>query len=405
MFNRVDLRVIGAKGPKPGESSAGLVLPAQIDSVNMIAKALHVPMAFAPIAMPPEATGISVSLDRRGVVAKKDHHLFSLFVDISLDGGTTWGGAHVDQSAGQVPMCFSMGDAITTGLDEGADASQTVTLPPDQGSGRLVRISAGAKAAVDVGVYYQILTDPIERRQLLKDVHHSVAFDAASGVKLATAVTSTNWTHTNVGTSNLFASVGVAFTATIVHYTNPTCTYNSVSMGVAVSQTNATFAASVNEGQAKCFGKINPTTGTQTVVITWTDTIIRSVSGSQTYTGVNQTTAIGNTATGSNVGADATDNGNPSVSSATGNMVADAMVVDINAGTIVAGQTSRWKNGATVSNHGGGGQDAAGAASVTMGWSWPTAKQYATAAFEILAAAAATSKVPVIGMHRAQQAA
>lgn len=388
MLNRVDLRVIGAKGRKPGEASAGLVLPAQIDSVNMIAKAVHVPMAFAPIPVPPEATGIEVFIDRRGVVAKKDNFLFSLFVDTSLDGGNTWGGCHVDESNGQVPMSISMGDAITTGLHEGDDAGQTVTLPPDQGAGRLVRISAGAKAAVDVGVYYQILTDPLPPRQLLKDVHHSVAYDAISATQSYVGVSSKSWTHTNSGTTNLFAAISESSIQPNPGFVTPTATYAGSAMTTAIAATNASFV-SVSTGEAKLFGKTNPTTGAQTAALAWSGNTATGGAISLTYTGVDQTAPIGNTNTVSSSGS---NNTTPAISSATGNMVVDTIVIEVGASALSSSQTLRY----SASNRRGC-QDAAGAASVSMGWSWTTSEQYVWVGGELLIASTATRPVKMAG--------
>lgn len=213
----------------------------------------------------------------------------------------------------------------------------------------------------------------------------SVAFDAASTTQTYSGVSSKSWTHTNVGTTNLCGSVGVGTVILTANFSSPTCTWGGAAMTASVSHEGVGF--NLVRGEAKRFHKANPATGAQTVAVTWATGSAFGESGSQTYTGVDQATPLGNTATADGTG---TDNGSPTVASATGNMVVDDLITDNGTNFLVGGQTERFNQSAGVT-YNGGGQEATGAASVTMGWSWTGSDQWTWCGCELVAAGGAAA--------------
>ena len=113
-----------------------------------------------------------------------------------------------------------------------------------------------------------------------------------------------------------------------------------------------------------------PANATASVVAKPNGSVGEAVVGCTSWTGVDQTTPLGGTQKSQGVTSGANQVKSVTVSSATGNVVHDAISVDGPAsGTgVTSGQTSRWAQVAASDTTTGAGQSAAGAASVTMGW-------------------------------------
>src|SRR4029453_17586601 len=121
-------------------------------------------------------------------------------------------------------------------------------------------------------------------------------------------------------------------------------------------------------GFVQLFYLKDPATGAHPVQVTLTGGPADIEGGSVSFVGVDQTTPVRNVVT--NAGAGTAPS--VAVASAPGNMVVDAMVTGCN-GTITSSKTLRWLRQVNCSTAGGvGGQStAAGAASVTMGYTVP----------------------------------
>lgn len=129
------------------------------------------------------------------------------------------------------------------------------------------------------------------------------------------------WTHTCSG-SNRAVVVGVSVENTTFSATTLTVTYD----GVAMTSFGAINSNNNTAGFVQLFGLVNPPTGAKNVVVVASPTAGQNViAGSVSFNGVDQTTPFGSgvTAAGDNSGGS-----NPprrTVSSATGDMVVDAI--------------------------------------------------------------------------------
>lgn len=135
---------------------------------------------------------------------------------------------------------------------------------------------------------------------------------------------------------------------------------------------------------------VAPANATASVVVTMSGATEELIAGCDSWTGVSQTAPFGtpvlnNAATGSPT---------VTVSSAAGEVVVDVAAWDRSnggAGSVGAGQTSRWKTQNSTTGTAGAGSSEAGAASVTMTWTTSTAFWCNTAVAIKPPAAAASS--------------
>jgi hypothetical protein len=117
------------------------------------------------------------------------------------------------------------------------------------------------------------------------------------------------------------------------------------------------------------FYLINPATGAQTAAATWTGSN-SGVMAVRSYTGVNQTVAIGTPVSYSSAGVSVTS-ASVMATSAVGELVIDSICCETNP-TVVAGQTSRYA--ATIFSDFGEGSDKSGAATTTMSWTFASGR-------------------------------
>jgi hypothetical protein len=189
----------------------------------------------------------------------------------------------------------------------------------------------------------------------------AVAFDAASSASSLAQPASLTVSHTCTGANGyLLAIVGLTSGA-LGNVTS--VTYNGVSMGTALW--NATV------GGIRCagFGLKNPATGAHNLVA--------NVSGANdgfslqgvSFNGVDQTTPAGTPNSASNgVSSTATVN----IASAAGELVVDGLATGA-LGTITIGGGQTLRDSILVTGeHSGRSSEEAGAASVTMSWTWAT---------------------------------
>ena len=194
----------------------------------------------------------------------------------------------------------------------------------------------------------------------------AVAFDAVSTTTGA-AVTSTTHTHTPVGTPTL-VSVSVTMRSGI-GFTPPNTATGVTYGGVSMTKQAHKDRGDENNGSLDYWVLTSGVpTGAQSVVVTLT-TSDNVVITARTYTGTNGSFGTAQTSEGDTT---STGTATPAVSSASGELVDDALYVS-NVATGVAaagGQTERSNLTNSVPNLRGATSEAPGAASVTMSWTW-----------------------------------
>lgn len=228
----------------------------------------------------------------------------------------------------------------------------------------------------------------------------AVAFDAVSANQNFGGASGLSWTHTNVGTANLYVRVTVPWTSAPSRPTVDALTYDGVSMlaNLVGNVQSATFQASL-PGDASIWELPNPNTGAKTVALTWSAAnAYGGGAGSITYTGVDQSVPCSGTAVTAN-GTSTT----PSVtvtSTTAGNMVGDCLASEGGSGSYTAptaADTGRLSGIGTSGTQSGGAEDAAAGGSVTLNWTLNETRQWIQVAAEIMAAAAAGAAGPLVG--------
>jgi uncharacterized membrane protein len=199
-----------------------------------------------------------------------------------------------------------------------------------------------------------------------------VAFDAVGPSSAGTGAASVaaggtlSWSHTVTASgSNLLLMVAVTVGSNPDTNRTLTVTYN----GVAMTPAGLVHSNNKALGYVQMFYLTAPAPGTHTVQVTLTGGKASLAAGSVSFTGVDQTTPLRNIATGFGTGVSP----RVTVASASGNMVIDAMVTGCD-GTITSSQTLRWLKQVNCSTAGGIGAQstAAGASSITMGYTVPS---------------------------------
>ncbi len=205
----------------------------------------------------------------------------------------------------------------------------------------------------------------------------AILIDSSSSARTGSSqATNLTWTHAVSGSDRILivgASINGSRTVSTVTYRGQ----------------NLTRLATVNNGttaRASLWYLLNPPTGSGSVVVTLSGAA-SFVVGATSYTGVSQTNPLGTPVVNSNAGVTATLN----VVSATNELVVDVIArrgdLTTNPITAGSGQTQRWNTRTTVNsaNTGmtGGGSSKAGAASVTMAWTWPTSRAWAIAGISL----------------------
>lgn len=193
----------------------------------------------------------------------------------------------------------------------------------------------------------------------------AIGSDSGSGSSLTFA-------HTCSGSNRLL----VVWVSYYDSFDTPTgVTYNGVAMTAIPSSTAA-------NGDYKIAGYylINPATGTNNVVISFTGSMFDIGAGSVSFTDAHQTTPLGTavTATGTSTTPSVT------VSSAAGEIVLDGLVI-VHSGTLTVdgSQTQQWKANTGNAFIKYAGSTEGGAASTTMSWSNSTSQAWAAGAVPV----------------------
>jgi len=228
---------------------------------------------------------------------------------------------------------------------------------------------------------------------LLTPAWAHVTFDAvgpSSSGATAHNSTSLSWNHTCSGSHRLLV-VGVSLSdGSDPGKTITGVTYN----GVALTSSAAVHSGAGTAGYVQLWYLVAPDTGTNSVAVTLSTVGANTdlLGGSVSFDGVDQSTPVQNfnSATGSGTSASLV------ITSATGDMVVDA---EANGSNVpVSTKTVRWSehvsNGSRAGN--AGQSTAAGAASVTMGYT-TSSDSWGMAGFDIKAAGA---DITISGMNR-----
>jgi chitodextrinase len=179
----------------------------------------------------------------------------------------------------------------------------------------------------------------------------------ATGVATANGATLT-WNHTVSG-SNRLLTVGVA-----IGVNSDTRTVSVTYNGIAMTSAGKVHSYNRTDGFVELFYLAAPAAGAHSVQLTMTGGSAAIEAGSVSFTGVNQTTPVRNivTAFGNSTAPAVT------VASAPGDMVVDALAFGTSIGNST--KTTRWISNQNSNTAGGNGAQstAAGASSVTMGY-------------------------------------
>jgi len=214
----------------------------------------------------------------------------------------------------------------------------------------------------------------------------SVAIDAVStGVTTASSLTIS---HTTSGTNRLML-VGVSIVKeTVGAPTVSSITYNGVGLSLVGAQ-----ATSDSEGRIEIWRLVAPATGANNVVVNLSAVPQSATVGVMTFTGVHQTTPLGTFAPALGESTSAS----VAVTSAAGELVFDTLVLQKTADVDFlpgAGQTERWDLFQGPGSANGGGSTEAGAASVTMSWSWSGTDKWAIGGVSIKPAPGGATAAP-----------
>ena len=204
----------------------------------------------------------------------------------------------------------------------------------------------------------------------------ALAIDAVTSA-VGSSVTSLSWSHTCAGTERgLVVGVSNYVVRTV------SATYNSVAM---TSEGQQSDPNATDPGEAEQFSLIAPATGANSVALSWGGGSTDVVGGAISFTGADQTDLCGTQAKAQ--GNSTTPSIN--VTSATGEIVVDTLsaFASTSAPTVGAGQTQRWNDTVTSNFVDGAGSTEAGAATVTMSWSYPAAQEWALVGISVKAAA------------------
>lgn len=192
----------------------------------------------------------------------------------------------------------------------------------------------------------------------------ALAVDAVSST--GGSGSSFSWSHTCSGSNRvLLLGIGWYDTADTVS----SITYNSVAMTLVPSST-----ATNGQYTAALYYLTDPTTGSNTISVTFTGSVFDFGGVALSVTGADQSTPLGtaNTASGTSTTPSVT------ITSASGELVLDTLII-AHSGTLTVGgsQTQRWN---AITGGGfikGGASTEDGAASVTMSWSNSTSQDWA----------------------------
>lgn len=193
---------------------------------------------------------------------------------------------------------------------------------------------------------------------------------------------SNSWSHDATGADILIvragwiSNVGCTLTAT----------FNGVSM-TSIAKAAQTIGGSYDTN-SQAFYLLSPPSGSHTVALSYSSSANAGEASSSSYTSVNTSAALGTPVTSNST---ATVADTITITDAVaGDIVIDCLAIDTGQGGVPSGnQTSRMN--ASTSGYIGAAQDAAGAGSVAMTWSWANSKPNSHMAVTLKQASGATT--------------
>lgn len=187
-----------------------------------------------------------------------------------------------------------------------------------------------------------------------------VTFDAATTSSAYVGNTSFSFSHTTSGSDRyLLVALLVPGSGTVT-----SITYNGVALSLV-----GTVTETVANGKANLYGLIAPATGANTVLVTVGGPPSEWGAIASSYTGVNQTTAVG-TPVSTTVGATSSS---VNVSSASNEIVADMVIAYNSVNTVGAGQTSNGNLDTGVAYTVSSSRET-GSTTTTMSWSFDSTR-------------------------------
>lgn len=306
-------------------------------------------VSFGPYSLPAGRSSVEVFFDRLNWPSR-GREVFRAGIEISRDGGRTW-----------VPRCEVGAPGGAIRCEDGSTLPYTaVDVVLGEPTGQyLVRGWIETTEALTVGV----AVEAGDRRPTRFVRTSSIAVEAADSVAT---------TGASSLTLSSFATVGAD---------------RACYVGVSSYGGDCTLTTSVVRGGTETFTEIYdelalpshvsghyyiaPATAAANIVVTMAGANERFVVGALALSGVHQTTPVGTHATASGSSTEAS----VAVSSAVGELVVDTLVKNGVSDSVTpgTGQTQRWLTQSGTSGPAtGAGSTEAGAASVTMSWSWTT---------------------------------
>lgn len=328
----------------------------------------------------------------------------SVVLDLSLDGGTTWASERPGKATGAFPVRATMiGGSRERAGKSHPDSAVAAPLPRELGKSAVLRVSVDMQGVAVTTEFTGEFTDgtpPVAPTE----THQSVTVDATSEGTKGEWVADISWNHTTGSLTN-----GIIVVSACTYYTYPAeVTYDA---GALSNTINSTAAGAYNQDYSSLWWKVAPASGTKEIVITG-ESNEYIMGGAVTASNVDQSTpfhsgspvtATGTKATGYAPGTAATVN----VTSASGELVVDAASgVTQYAGwelTVGSGQTAYLVDSDSANSAGCGSYEA-GAASVTMSWSYDYGVVWcivAAAIKEAGAAAAVVKELSLLGVGKA----
>ena len=121
----------------------------------------------------------------------------------------------------------------------------------------------------------------------------AIAIDATSASTGVSSVSSVTYSHTVAAANEVIAvSIGARTNKANTNNIVSTVTYNGTSCTSQRADANITGDPDTFSGRTAIYTLINPSTGANNVVVTWTGTVTYGASGASSWTGVDQTTPV-----------------------------------------------------------------------------------------------------------------
>lgn len=121
----------------------------------------------------------------------------------------------------------------------------------------------------------------------------AIAIDATSASSGVSSVSSVTYSHTVAGANEVIViSIGARTNKANTNNIVSTVTYNGTSCTSQRADANIASDPDTFSGRSAIYTLVNPSTGANNVVVTWTGTVTYGASGASSWTGADQTTPV-----------------------------------------------------------------------------------------------------------------